>query len=208
VCRLGGAARGAHVTAAGSALPRIIAVRHGETEWSKLGKHTSYTDLSLTPEGGRAAVAIGPRLKTFAVAKVLVSPRRRARETAELAGFGAAEICEDLAEWNYGEDEGLTTSEIRKERPGWTVWKQGPRAGETAEQVSARCERVIAQVLAAPGDVIVFAHGHILDALAARWIGLPVACGGRFYLDPATVSVLGWHHEDRVIRQWNTSLFT
>ncbi len=138
---------------------------------------------------------------------MLVSPRLRARRTAELCGFGErAEIDADLAEWDYGDDEGRTTPEIRVERPGWTVWREGPLNGETAEQVSARVDRVIARVDAAEGDVLAFAHGHVLDVLAARWIGLDGRQGIVFNLDPTTLSILDWHHEDRVIDRWNAPL--
>lgn len=187
---------------------RLFVVRHGETEWSKAGKHTSFTDIDITIAGVAAATAIGPILRTHIFAEVIVSPRLRARHTAELAGFlERAEVEPDLAEWNYGDDEGRTTAEIRVERAGWTVWNEGPLNGETNEQVSARVDRVIGRVEGAMGDVLAFAHGHVLDVLAARWVGLDGRAGRLFKLDPATLSILAWHHEDRVIERWNAPLY-
>lgn len=184
--------------------PRLVVVRHGETEWSRTGRHTGRSDLPLTPTGEKAALAIGPRLIGFSFALVLTSPRQRARRTAELADFGErAMVDENLAEWDYGDDEGLTTPEIRVDRPGWTIWRDGPRNGERLPQIAARVDRVIERVLAADGDVLAFAHGHLLDVLAARWVGVDPELGRIFNLDPATVSVLGWHHEARVIERWN-----
>ena len=183
----------------------LVVVRHGETEWSKAGRHTSHTDLPLTTVGESAATAIGATLRARTFSLVLASPRLRARRTAELAGFGErAEIEPDLVEWDYGNDEGRTTPAIRIDRPGWTVWRDGPANGETIEQVSTRVDRVIARVAAASADVLAFAHGHVLDVLAARWVGLDGRNGGMFQLDPATLSILAWHHDDRVIAQWNS----
>lgn len=184
---------------------RLIVVRHGETQWSKLGKHTSRSDIALTPAGEEMARTIGPTLATFSFALVLSSPRLRACRTADLAGFGDRKVIDDdLAEWFYGDDESLTTPEIRVDRPNWTIWRDGPRNGESIGQVAARADRIIGRVDEADGDVLAFAHGHFLDVLVARWIGLDGSQGRCFTLDPATVSILSWHHEDRIIQQWNS----
>jgi broad specificity phosphatase PhoE len=188
----------------GAAQPLLVVVRHGETEWSKLGKHTSHTDLDLTEAGAAGARALAVPLASHVLTRVASSPLQRARKTAELAGFAAEAIVDpDLTEWNYGNDEGRTTKEIRVARPGWSIWKDGPQGGETLAQVCARADRFLASVLSAEGCVLAFAHGHILDVLAARWLGLEASAGRMFHLDPATISVFGWHHEDRVLRQWN-----
>ena len=180
-------------------------VRHGATEWSTAGKHTGTTDLSLTPEGEAAATALRPVLAGLTFEQVLTSPRRRAQHTAELAGFPDAEIDANLAEWDYGDYEGLTTSEIRESVPGWTVWSHDSRGGESAEQVADRLDRVVARVRDIEGDSIVFAHGHSLPALTARWLGLPVQDGRFFRLDTATISILGQYRETPVIRRWNAA---
>ena len=178
-------------------------VRHGETEWSRDHRHTSTTDLPLTDAGVAVARELGPRLdREFSI--VLTSPRRRARETAELAGHGGAEPDEDLVEWAYGDFEGITTAEIREAVPGWTVWTHPPPGGETAEQVATRLDRVVARLRGAGGDVLVFGHGHALRALTARWLGLPVRDGRLFRLDTASVSVLGYERETPVVRRWNS----
>jgi probable phosphoglycerate mutase len=179
---------------------RIVLVRHGQTEWSASGKHTSTTDVPLTEEGRRAAGALTLRDREFAL--VLTSPRRRARETCELAGL-SGEIDDDLAEFAYGEYEGLTTKEIRERRPRWSLWTDGAPGGETPDQVGARVDRVIARALAADGDVALFAHGHVLRVLAARWLELPPARGGSFALDTAAVCELGFERETRVVWKWN-----
>ncbi len=181
-------------------------VRHGETTWARLGRHTSRTDVPLTSRGREDARRIGALLAEHAFGLVLSSPRRRALETAKLAGFGArVELSEDLVEWDYGADEGLTTPEIRSDRPGWTIWRDGPREGEMARHVTARVDRVIVRLRAATGDALVFAHGHVLRALTARWLDLPVRDGRLFELDTATVSVLGWEREQPVIERWNVT---
>jgi broad specificity phosphatase PhoE len=183
---------------------RIVLVRHGETEWSASGKPTSFTDVPLTADGRRHAQQLALRLAGRSFALVLTSPRSRSHETAALAGLGdAAEIDEDLVEWDYGGYEGLTTPEIREERPGWSVWADGPPGGETGAQVSARADRVIARVLDAGGDVAVFAHGHLLRVLGARWIGLDAAYGGNLALDTGSLSELGFERERRAIWLWN-----
>ena len=182
----------------------IVLVRHGETEWSRDGRHTGRTDVPLTEHGREQAAAIGAALREREFARVLVSPRSRALETCRLAGFGArAEVRDDLAEWDYGEYEGRTTPEIRVDRPGWTLWRDGVPGGETADEVGARADGVLADVASAGGDVLVFGHGHFLRVLTARWLGLEPTDGRLFALDPATSSVLGHERETRVIRLWN-----
>jgi len=178
-------------------------VRHGETEWSRDHKHTSHTDLPLTENGIEVARRLEERLKGEEFDLVLTSPRERARRTAELAGFGDAEVDEDLVEWDYGEYEGVTTQEIRETIPGWTVWTHGSPGGETAEQVGTRLDRVIARARAREGRVLVFGHGHALRALTARWIERPVSQGRSFRLDTATICTLGHERETPVILRWN-----
>jgi probable phosphoglycerate mutase len=180
-------------------------VRHGETEWSASGRHTSTTDIDLTDAGVAAAERLRPVLAAETFALVLSSPRRRARRTAELAGF-EPEVDDDLVEWGYGDYEGLTTDEIRETVPGWTVWTHPCPGGETPEQVTERMDRVVARVRAVDGDVVVFAHGHALPALAARWLDQPIEEGRLFRLGTTTTSVLGEYHEAPVIERWNTPL--
>ena len=182
----------------------VVLVRHGETEWSRDGRHTGRTDVPLTELGRDEAEAAGDRLGGRCFALVLSSPLGRARETAALAGYRAqVQLRDDLLEWDYGEAEGLTTAEIRRQQPGWTVWDPGPAGGETVDAVGARADRVIDEIRSADGDVLVFAHGHLLRILTARWLGLDAA-GGRFFaLDPATLSVLGYEHAQPVMREWN-----
>ncbi|HEY9563490.1 MAG TPA: histidine phosphatase family protein [Nocardioides sp.] len=178
-------------------------VRHGETEWSRDGKHTSVTDLPLTESGIEVARALTEKLDGLDFDLVLSSPRLRARRTAELAGFGDTEIDDDLVEWAYGDYEGITTEEIRRTVPGWTVWTHPSPGGESEAEVAIRLDRVVARALATPGRTLAFAHGHSLPALAARWLGLPASAGRMFRLDTATVSVLGHHRETPVILRWN-----
>ena len=179
-------------------------VRHGPTEWSENGRHTSVTDLPLLPHGEELARDLAGRLGEQDFVQVLTSPRQRARRTAELAGFAGAVVDEDLVEWAYGDYEGVTTPEIRETVPGWTVWTDPCPGGETAEQVGARLDRVVARAEAAAGRTLVFAHGHSLRVLTARWLGLPVVDGRLFRLDTATVSVLGHERESPVILRWNS----
>ncbi|GGF40189.1 phosphoglycerate mutase [Marmoricola endophyticus] len=179
-------------------------VRHGETEWSRDGRHTSVTDLDLTAAGERVAAALAPRLADTSFDLVLSSPRGRARRTAELAGFPEVVTDEDLAEWAYGDYEGITTSQIRESDPGWTVWDDGCPGGETPAQVGARMDRVVAQVRDHGGRVLVFGHGHSARVLAARWLDLPAREGRHFRLDTATVSALGWEREAPVVMRWNS----
>jgi broad specificity phosphatase PhoE len=179
-------------------------VRHGKTEWSRDGRHTSTTDLPLLPEGEVVARGLRERLADVRFGLVLTSPRLRARRTAELAGFPDAEPDEDLAEWAYGEYEGITTEEIREHDPGWTVWTHRSPGGETAEQVQARLDRVVERVRSTDEAVLAFGHGHALRGLAARWLELPVTDGRHFELETATVSVLGFERENPALRRWNS----
>jgi probable phosphoglycerate mutase len=184
----------------------IWLVRHAETEWSRDGLHTGRTDVTLTAAGRSRARELGAILRERSFALVLTSPLSRARETAALAGLGdAAQARDDLLEWDYGDYEGITTAEIRRTDPDWYLWRDGVPGGETAAEVGARCDRVIAEVLAVDGDVAIFAHGHVLRALSARWVEEPVGFGGRLYLGTGSCSVLGFEREMRVIRHWNMS---
>jgi len=185
-------------------MTELYLARHGATEWSVNGRHTGTTDLPLLPEGEETARALGARLAGIDFGLVLASPRQRARRTAELAGFADAEVDDDLAEWDYGDYEGVTTDEIRRRDPGWTVWRGVVPGGERAEQVAERLDRVIARVRAVEGQALVFGHGHALRALAARWLGLPVSEGRLLRLDTATLSVLGSEREQPVVLHWNS----
>ncbi|MGH3498844.1 MAG: histidine phosphatase family protein [Nocardioidaceae bacterium] len=178
-------------------------IRHGETEWSRDGKHTSVTDLPLTELGEAAARTLRDTLAGEHFDLVLSSPRQRAARTAALAGFGDVQVDDDLAEWSYGEYEGLTTAEIRERVPDWTVWSEPCPGGETAAQMTARMDRVVAKVRATSGRVLAFSHGHALRALAARWIEQPVTEGRFFALDTATISVLAYERETPVVWRWN-----
>ena len=182
----------------------IVIVRHGETEWSANGKHTSHTDLSLTEAGRERALSLASELSRWSFSLVLTSPLKRARETCELAGLGdGAELCGDLHEWDYGEYEGLTTPEIRVSRPDWSLWRDGCPGGEMPEQVGERADRALARLREGDGDVVAFAHGHILRVLTARWLGMPVAAGARFALAAGGVGELGYERETEVLRRWN-----
>jgi len=179
-------------------------IRHGETEWSVNKRHTGRTDIALTATGERQAAALGRHLARRAFALVLCSPLQRARETCRLAGYSDVATCtDDLLEWDYGAYEGRTTSEIRTEVPGWSIWTGSVPGGETIEQVGTRAEQVIKQALAVDGDVALFAHAHILRILTACWLGLPPDAGRLFALSTASVSVLGHERETRVISVWN-----
>jgi broad specificity phosphatase PhoE len=188
---------------AASPHPRLVIVRHGETEWSRSYRHTSRTDLPLTEAGTARARALRRRLAGHQFALVLTSPLQRARLTAELAGFPDAEVGDDLLEWDYGDDEGRTSAEIREERPGWLIWADGPKNGETIDEVAARADRVIERVLHAGGDTLAFAHGHVLRILAARWTDAEPQLGQRLLLATAAPSTLGWEHDYRVIERWS-----
>ncbi|HEY5153613.1 MAG TPA: histidine phosphatase family protein [Acidimicrobiales bacterium] len=179
-------------------------LRHGATEWSQNGRHTGRTDVALTDRGRRQAEGLARVLDGRPFARVLVSPLTRARETCALAGYGdQAEVDEDLREWDYGDYEGITTEEIRRSQPGWTVWSAPCPGGETITQVAARADRVIARARAAGGDVALFAHGHILRMVTARWCRLEPVEGRCFPLDTGTVNILGWEHESPAILRWN-----
>ena len=179
-------------------------VRHGETEWSVAGRHTGATDIPLTDNGRAAAAAVGARLQGIEFARVLTSPLARARDTCALAGFEErAEIVQDLREWSYGEDEGLTTAKIREGRPGWTVWTHGPRQGESREQISSRADRAIATIRRVEGRTLAFTHGHFSRALAIRWIGQPLVNGRHLRLETAAISVLGWERDTPALTLWN-----
>jgi probable phosphoglycerate mutase len=179
-------------------------VRHGETEWSRDGRHTSHTDLPLTAEGEKVACRLEQRLEGVAFDLVLTSPLERARRTAALAGFPDAEVTDDLHEWDYGDYEGVTTEQIREQVPGWTVWSAPCPGGESAAEVGARVDRVVAAVRARGGRVLVFSHGHTSRVLAARWLDQPVEEGRLFSLDTATISVLGYERESPSLVRWNS----
>jgi probable phosphoglycerate mutase len=184
--------------------PHLTLVRHGDTEWSLSGRHTGWTDIPLVESGRRQAKLLGGRLAGRSFALVLSSPLSRALETCRLAGLGDAVTVEpDLREWNYGDLEGLTSDEIRRSMPGWTIWSGPVPGGETADEVGQRADRVIERVMPVDGDVAIFAHGHLLRVLAARWLGLPADHGALFELATATLSRLGWERERRVIELWN-----
>jgi broad specificity phosphatase PhoE len=186
-------------------LSRGFVVRHGETEWSAAGRHTSRTDLPLAPEGRRRAAELRSELAGCTFSLVLCSPLRRARETCELAGFAAeAEICDDLREWDYGDYEGLTTPEIRQRVPDWNLWRDGCPGGEVPDAVAARADRVLDRLRSADEDVLAFAHGHILRVLAARWIDLGPAGGARFALAAGAIGIIGFERDTEVISRWNT----
>ena len=187
-------------------LPNVYLARHGETAWSLSGQHTGLTDIPLTERGQRNALRLGDRLRGLQFAKVFCSPLQRARRTCELAGFGAeAQYDPELVEWNYGDYEGMTTEEIRRQRSDWQLFRDGCPGGESVDDVSARADRVIARVRAVKADVLLFSSGHFLRVLAARWLALS-ASGGRYLaLSTATLSMLGYEHalNEPVIRLWN-----
>ncbi len=187
--------------------PAIWLVRHGETEWARTGRHTGRTDIPLTSTGRQEALDLAPRLAGHAFAVVVSSPLSRALDTARLAGFAdRVRIDPDLLEWDYGDDEGRTTLEIRADRPDWTIWSQGPAGGELLDAVAARVDRVIERARSIDGVTLCFAHGHLLRILGARWIGLPAAAGGSLALDTATISILGWDRDAPAIRRWNDGI--
>jgi probable phosphoglycerate mutase len=186
--------------------PEILLARHGETEWSVSGQHTGTTDIPLTEEGHRQAERLGRRLRGREFATVLSSPLQRALETCRLAGLGdRCETRAELVEWDYGDYEGMTTPEIRETVPGWRVWTGPVPGGETAAEVGTRVDRVVDELANPEGDAVVFAHGHLLRVMGARWIGLAPEDGALLALDTGTVSVLGWERDRRVLRLWNDS---
>ena len=187
----------------GSGTGEAVLVRHAETEWSLNGRHTGRTDIPLTEHGRAVARALRERLSTWRFDLVLVSPSARARETCELCGLDAdAQVCHDLLEWDYGDYEGLTSPEIRAQRPDWLLWRDGCPGGESPADIGARADRVIGEI-GASGNVAVFSHGHMLRVLGARWIALGPDSGGRLGLSPAAICVLGHERQTRVIARWN-----
>ena len=186
---------------------KIYLIRHGETEWSRAGKHTGVTDVVLTEQGRKIARLLQPVLAQEQFVLVLTSPLQRARETCELAGLGKVAVIEpDLMEWNYGEYEGLTTKQIQSAKPGWSVFHHGCPGGETPEQVAARADRVLAKVRATNGNVALFAHGHVLRVIAARWVNQPPSFGEHLLLGTATLSVLGYYYDTPALKTWNAPL--
>ncbi|MET9959021.1 histidine phosphatase family protein [Streptomyces sp. NPDC006326] len=189
--------------------PRILLARHGQTAWSRLGKHTGRTDVPMLEEGRRGAKLLGERLardpwRGLPGVEVRTSPLARASESCNLAGFGVrAEPWDALMEWDYGEYEGMTPAEIQAVRPGWLIWRDGVPGGESVADIAARADEVVAWARAAERDVLVFAHGHILRTLAARWLGLEASFGARIRLDPTSLSVLGWAYGAPALERWN-----
>ena len=183
----------------------IVLVRHGETEWSATGRHTSTTDLPLTAAGEDQARALAPALGRRRFAAVLCSPRKRAQHTAALAGLTVTDTDDDLVEWDYGDYEGRTTAAIHQARPDWDLWTDGAPGGETPAQVGARLDRILerARDLLSQGDIALVGHGHALRVAGARWIGLAASGGGLLRLDTATISALGFEHGRPVITTWN-----
>ena len=187
-------------------MTNLYLVRHGETEWSRTGQHTSITDLPLTDNGREEAKALNGWLDPKDFGLVLASPRQRAQETARLAGFHDFEVDEDLAEWFYGDYEGITSKEVQKTVPDWQIWTHGVPNGETAEEVRERVERVVKRVRESGEDkAIVFAHGHSLRALTTAWLELPTELGQSFPLNTASLSVLGRYHDRPAVLRWNLS---
>jgi probable phosphoglycerate mutase len=185
----------------------VYLIRHGETEWSRSGQHTGITDIPLTENGRRAAALLQPVLAKVVFSLVLTSPLQRARKTCELAGLGErAQIDADLMEWNYGDYEGLTPQQILQGAPGWLIFRDGCPRGENPEQVGARVDRVIDRVRNVAGNVALFAHGHVLRVLGARWLGLPPSEGCRFLLDTSTLNVLADYRGVPAIKRWNAPL--
>jgi broad specificity phosphatase PhoE len=186
----------------------LVLIRHGETEWSLDGRHTGNSDIPLTEVGRRQAESLRGALQSRRFERVVSSPRRRSLDTCRLAGLGdRAEVMDDLAEWDYGEYDGITSRQIRESRPDWVLWRDGCPGGESPAEVGARADRVLAELGGSEGDVAVFSHGHFLRVLAARWVDLETAAGAKLALDVATLSVLGFEHEvDRVIAAWNAPI--
>jgi probable phosphoglycerate mutase len=184
---------------------QLVLVRHGETQWSRTGRHTGRTDVALTAQGQRQAEALGLVLRGRSFAAVLVSPLQRATETLRHANVDAARVhvLEELVEWDYGDYEGLTTEEIRRSVPDWTIWTAPVPGGESAADVGRRADLAIGKALDESGDVAIFAHGHLLRVFTARWLGLDVPAGRHFALATATVSILGYERDTPVILLWN-----
>lgn len=185
-------------------LQQIYLIRHGETEWSLSGQHTGRTDIPLTRSGRKMAEQLATVLAGEDFEQVMTSPLQRARETCALAGLGPQAVVEpDLAEWHYGDYEGLTTSEIQAQAPDWLLFRDGCPGGESPEQVGTRVDRLIATVRSVPGHVALFGHGHLFRLFAARWLGLPVLEGRRFMLYPATLSILSYYRGIPAVKRWN-----
>jgi broad specificity phosphatase PhoE len=182
----------------------VFVIRHGETAWSLSGQHTSTTELPLTENGRRLAERLRPVLAQEVFAGVFVSPLERARETCQLAGLGNHAVVDpNLMEWHYGEYEGLTSAQIHEKAPGWLIFRDGAPGGETPQQVATRADRVVSRVRAVDGDVVLFAHGHLLRVLVARWINLPPDAGQHFLLDPGTLCMLSYYQGVPAIKIWN-----
>lgn len=186
-------------------MSEIVLIRHGQTGWSATGRHTSYTDVDLTEDGERQATALAKALTGHAFTAVVASPRTRALRTAVLAGLDVSTVDEDLAEWHYGDYEGITTVQIRQGRPDWYLWTDGCPGGESPEQVGARVDRLLARVTErlGAGNVALVGHGHLLRVVGARWVGLPPSAGGLLRLDTGTLCRLGLEHDRRVVLSWN-----
>jgi broad specificity phosphatase PhoE len=185
----------------------VVLVRHGQTEWSRDLRHTGHTDVPLTDAGRAQAERLGGILGDWSFTRVLTSPLSRARDTCRLAGFGySAELSDALLEWDYGDYEGETTPQIREQRPEWNLWRDGCPGGENVADVGARVDPLIAELKASEGDVLVFAHGHLLRVLAARWVELPPEAGALFWLATATISVVGFERETAAVRRWNAPI--
>lgn len=185
---------------------RIVLARHAETEWSITGQHTGRTDIALTEAGRDAAVALGERLAGYRFDRVISSPLERARATAHLAGYDDPEIDENLLEWDYGDYEGVTTADIRTNRPGWELWTDGAPNGESPADVAVRADAAVANavdICQSGRDAIVFGHGHMLTALAVRWIRLPIEHGKHFRISTGSIGILRWKREHRVLDLWN-----
>ena len=186
---------------------QVYLIRHGETEWSLTGQHTGITDLPLTENGRILAKRLEPILAKQTFVMVLTSPLKRARDTCELSGLGAAaQVDNDLVEWNYGEYEGLTSREIREKAPGWLLFEHGCPGGETPEQVGERADRIIARARRQQGNVALFAHGHLLRVVAARWLGFAAGVGRHFLLDTGTLNILSYYQGIPAIKEWNRAI--
>jgi broad specificity phosphatase PhoE len=187
-------------------LPEVYLARHGETAWTLSHQHTGRSDIPLTERGQSNARSLGERLRGTVFVKVLSSPLERARRTSELAGFGGMAVIEpDLVEWDYGALDGLTTAEIRRKQPNWSLFRDGCPGGESVEQVGARADRLLERLRASPGRLLLFGHSHFFRVLAARWLGLPPRDGRLLYLSTASLSILGFEHnlDEPAIRLWN-----
>ncbi|NDD58165.1 MAG: histidine phosphatase family protein [Chlamydiae bacterium] len=187
---------------------KIYLIRHGETDWTVSGRHTGRTDVALTSNGQEQAKKLGLYLKETGFQKIFCSPSLRAKETCRLAGFIQSAIFDDdLQEWDYGNYEGLTSQEIRKNNPQWTIFSQGAPGGESVADVGQRANRVLGRLRSIPGDIAIFSSGHILRSIAARWLDMPVSFGEKLLLSPASISILGFEKEATAIAQWNQTHF-